>query len=83
VKKIIQSLLFISILLSQTLSAGVINTIAGTGTAGFSGDNGLAAAANLNSPLYMTLDGSGNLYFSDYININTSDSFQNINATYS
>jgi trimeric autotransporter adhesin len=44
---------------------GVINTIAGTATAGFSGDNGLASAAQLNSPRGLAIDISGNLYIAD------------------
>ncbi len=46
-------------------ASGVITTIAGTGTAGFSGDGGSATAAKLNCPSGMTIDGSGNLYFID------------------
>ncbi|HWZ34388.1 MAG TPA: IPT/TIG domain-containing protein [Bryobacteraceae bacterium] len=45
--------------------AGVIMTIAGTGIAGFSGDNGPANAAQLNSPYGLALDGIGNLYLAD------------------
>jgi sugar lactone lactonase YvrE len=44
---------------------GVITTVAGTGTAGFSGDNGPAVAAQLNSPIFLALDGAGNLYIAD------------------
>ena len=45
--------------------AGVINTIAGTGTAGSSGDNGPATSAELNSPHSIAIDGSNNLYIAD------------------
>ena len=41
------------------ISTGVISTVAGTGTASFSGDNGLATSAGLNSPLQVTLDAAG------------------------
>jgi uncharacterized protein (TIGR03437 family) len=44
---------------------GIITTIAGTGTAGFSGDNGPAAAAQLNLPYGLATDLSGNLYVAD------------------
>jgi sugar lactone lactonase YvrE len=45
-----------------------ISTIAGTGTAGFSGDDGPATAAQLNSPSGITVDRAGNVYFSDSAN---------------
>ena len=44
---------------------GAIHTIAGQGTAGFSGDGGEGLAAFLNSPSGMLLDGAGDLYFAD------------------
>jgi hypothetical protein len=45
---------------------GKINTIAGIPTnQGFSGDGGSALMANLISPKGLTIDGVGNLYFSD------------------
>lgn len=47
------------------LSTGVVTTIAGNGTAGFSGDGGLAVNAMLNFPAWVAVDGSGNLYISD------------------
>lgn len=46
-------------------STGFITTIAGDGTAGFSGDEGLATAAKLNQPNGIAVDSSGNLYISD------------------
>ena len=45
--------------------AGKIQTIAGTGTAGFSGDGGSAAAAQLDRPYGIALDRVGNLYIAD------------------
>jgi len=45
--------------------SGVITTIAGNGTAGYSGDNGPATSAELNNPQAVTLDAAGNLYFAD------------------
>ncbi len=42
-----------------TISTGIITTIAGTGTASYSGDNGLATAATLNGPTDIALDSTG------------------------
>ena len=47
-----------------TVSTGILTTIAGT-TPGFSGDNALATAAQLNLPIALALDASNNLYFAD------------------
>ena len=47
---------------------GIITTIAGTGTAGSLGDNGPAISAQLNTPLGVLADGSGNLYIADFSN---------------
>ena len=44
---------------------GTITTVAGNGDAGFSGDNGPATAASLNSPIGVALDAAGNLYIAD------------------
>ena len=44
---------------------GLIHTIAGQATPGFSGDSGAAVNALLNSPSGMVLDGAGDLYFAD------------------
>lgn len=46
-------------------SAGIITTIAGNGTGGYSGDGGLATAAKLYSPWGITIDAGGNLYIAD------------------
>jgi sugar lactone lactonase YvrE len=48
--------------------AGVISTVAGNGTAGFSGDGGPATGAMLDEPFGIAVDGSGNLYIADYNN---------------
>ena len=47
---------------------GVISTIAGTGTAGYSGDGEDATSAKLNEPISVAIDSSGNLYIADTIN---------------
>jgi uncharacterized protein (TIGR03437 family) len=44
---------------------GVISTVAGNGTAGFSGDDGPAISAQLSSPISIALDSKGNLYITD------------------
>ncbi len=49
-------------------SSGIISTIAGTGTSGFSGDGGAATAAALSGPTGVTLDNSGNIYIADQQN---------------
>lgn len=48
--------------------AGVISTVAGTGTSGSTGDHGLATYAKLNDPRGIALDSDGNLYISDTAN---------------
>lgn len=50
------------------LEENVIITIAGNGTAGSSGDNGLATLATLNNPQYLWGDTDGNLYVADKYN---------------
>ncbi len=47
-----------------TTANGIITTVAGSGVAGYSGDNGLATAAKLNNPFTVTVDRSGEyIYF--------------------
>ncbi len=45
--------------------SGVITTIAGNGSGGYTGDGGPATAAELISPEGIALDASGNIYFAD------------------
>ncbi len=49
-------------------ASGVITTVAGTGTAGYSGDGGPATKAQLHSPYGIALDAEGNLYIVDRLN---------------
>ena len=49
----------------RKVSNGVITTVAGNGTAGFSGDNGPATSAQLSNPLSVAVDPAGNLYIGD------------------
>jgi trimeric autotransporter adhesin len=48
--------------------SGIITTVAGNGSQGYSGDTGPAAAAMLNGPEGVAVDASGNLYISDTLN---------------
>ena len=48
--------------------SGTITTIAGTSRSGFGGDGGPAAAAELNFPEDVAIDGAGNLYIADTAN---------------
>ena len=44
---------------------GSVTTVAGSGKPGFSGDDGPAASADLNSPYDIATDAAGNLYIAD------------------
>jgi hypothetical protein len=50
------------------LPNSIINTLAGNGTGGYSGDGGEATSAELNHPYDATVDGYGNLFIADYNN---------------
>jgi uncharacterized protein (TIGR03437 family) len=52
----------------RKVSGGVINTLAGTATPGFSGDGGPAASSQLNTPQGITVDFAGNVYIADTFN---------------
>jgi DNA-binding beta-propeller fold protein YncE len=47
---------------------GLLTVVAGTGTAGFSGDGGPASAAHLNTPAGLAIDANGDLFFADNMN---------------
>jgi uncharacterized protein YjdB len=57
--------------------SGVISTVAGTGTPGFSGDGGPATAAKLYHSTMIACDASGNIYIDDENN----DRIRKINAS--
>ena len=47
----------------RKVSTGIISTIAGTGTATFSGDNGAATSATLYYPSGVAVDASGRILY--------------------
>jgi streptogramin lyase len=49
-------------------AANTIDTLAGTGEAGFSGDDGPAKEAQINNPRKLTMGPDGRLYFGDELN---------------
>ena len=49
-------------------STGIITTVAGTGNAGYTGDGGLAAVAQLSHPAAVATDSQGNLFIADSAN---------------
>lgn len=46
-------------------TTGLISTVVGNGSPGYTGDGGFATSAEINQPSGMVLDGAGNLYFAD------------------
>jgi uncharacterized protein YjiK len=48
--------------------SGIITTVAGNGTYGYSGDGGPATSASLYNPHGVAVDGSGNIYIADTYN---------------
>ena len=52
----------------REVTNGMITTVAGNGTRGFSGDNGPATSAQLNYPSSVAVDSAGNLYITDPYN---------------
>ena len=57
--------------------AQTISTVAGNGTAGFSGDGGAATSAELLTPIGVSMDASGNMYIADQHN----NCVRKVNAT--
>ncbi len=66
-KKLILSLLLAAVAFNVS-NAQMITTIAGNGSAGYSGDGGPATAAELNLPAGVTFNASGEIYIADYLN---------------
>jgi len=52
-------------LVKMVTPAGVVATVAGTGTAGYNGDNIPATSAQLHGPRAVAVDSAGNLYIAD------------------
>ncbi|MFT3823074.1 MAG: gliding motility-associated C-terminal domain-containing protein [Chitinophagaceae bacterium] len=50
------------------VATGIVTTIAGTGTSGYSGDGGPAINAQINTPHGIYVDKQGNIYFADFAN---------------
>jgi len=57
-----------SVIRELTAATGIITTVAGNGTPGYSGDNGAALAAQLNSPSGVTVDLQGDIAVADTAN---------------
>lgn len=55
--------------LRQITPSGIILALAGIGTAGFAGDGGQASMAKLAAPEGIALDGKGNLFVADTVNL--------------
>ena len=50
------------------INDAMVRAVAGTGSAGFSGDLGIATAAALNTPAGVVVDGAGNILIADQLN---------------
>lgn len=48
--------------------SGIITTVAGNGSAGYSGDGGPATGASLNEPYGIAIDSAGNIFVADRLN---------------
>ncbi len=55
-------------LVRKVAAGGTITTVAGTRTAGYSGDGGLATLAQLSSPTGVAVSAGGTVYIADYLN---------------
>lgn len=59
---------FNSVVRKINRASGVISTVIGNGSAGYSGDGGAPSSAQLNGPTTLAFDSNGNLYVSDRLN---------------
>lgn len=50
------------------MSTGIVSTVAGTGSAGSTGDGSAATSAKLNNPIGIAVDATGNVYTADLNN---------------
>ena len=57
--KVVIYILLVFMLMQSVRCQDIITTIAGTGAASYSGDNGAATSATLNYPIGVALDASG------------------------
>ncbi len=57
-----------SVIREVNVGTHIISTVAGNGDYGYSGDGGLATAAELDEPMGVTVDASGNLFIADSYN---------------
>src|SRR5438309_646864 len=60
--------LFVERLEDRITPSNIITTVAGTGAAGYGGDNGPATAAMTYTPFGVAVDGSGNVFLADTVN---------------
>ncbi len=57
-----------NVVYKKDAATGNLSLVAGTGSGGYSGDNGPATSAQLNSPSGLAVDASGNVYIADNFN---------------
>ncbi len=64
-----QNIMAVCLLFSMFgVQAQTISTVAGNGTAAYSGDGGMATSAELSDPAGVSMDGAGNMYIADFYN---------------
>ncbi len=64
-----------------TAATGIISTVAGNGTQGYSGNGGLATSAELGGPASVAVDASGNIYVADNSVYNYDNTIRKITAS--